>query len=423
VTGILGFMRDAASVVWRVVQQSVLSLRYNWGLGLLSLALAVSLWVFVTERENPTRTETVAGTIEVEAVNVPPDRAVTSINPSSVRVRVSASESVLEDLGAEDFRATVDLSDATAQEVTVEVQVETTADRVEIEGSVPLSVDVVLENVASRTVPVEAQPVGQLPLGFEFGELTVEPAEARVTGPESLIDDVDVLAAEISLTGVRTDIEQTVPLQPRSEGGTLIEGLSIEPEDATVGLEVIQTDFTIFTRVTPEITGQLAPGHNVTGVQVDPLFVSISGPIEALEAIDQVAGVPTEEVSIDGARDDVTRTVALRLPDGTRSDRPTVTVTVAIEPQVGQFAFSVAPRVTNLSPGLVADLSQTTVEVQLAGSYETLNALSAEDIGATLDLGGLGIGTHSVAPQVQPPPDTFVVGVTPPRIDVTIRQQ
>lgn len=422
-SGLVGLFRETLGIVWRFVQQSVLSLRYNWGLGLLSLALAVSLWVFVTERENPTRTETVPGTIEVEAVNVPPELAVTSITPGSVRVRVSASESALADLGSEDFRATVDLSEATAQEVSLEVSVESSADRVEIEAAVPISVTVALENLTSRSVPVEAHPVGQLPAGFEMGELTVEPTEAVVTGPESLVLGVEAVDAEVSLTGVRTDLEQRATLRPRGVNDTVIEGLSVEPENATVSLEVVQVDFTIFSRVTPEITGQLAAGYNVTGVQVEPLFVSVSGPVEALQAIDAVAGVPTEEVSIDGAQDDVTRTVALRLPEDVRTDRPTVTVTVSVEPQVGQFAFSVAPRVTGLAPELVADLSQTSVEVRLAGSYETLNALSAEEIGVTVDLSGLEVGTHSVAVQVQPPPDTIVVGVTPAQLDITIRQR
>jgi hypothetical protein len=47
------------------------SLRANIGLGVLSLALAVSLWAFVTEEENPKRTDSFPDSIPVETVNVP----------------------------------------------------------------------------------------------------------------------------------------------------------------------------------------------------------------------------------------------------------------------------------------------------------------------------------------------------------------
>ena len=44
---------DAIRTAGLLVVQIVGSLRYNWGIGLLSLGLAISLWVFVTDRENP----------------------------------------------------------------------------------------------------------------------------------------------------------------------------------------------------------------------------------------------------------------------------------------------------------------------------------------------------------------------------------
>ncbi|MCH8161223.1 MAG: hypothetical protein IIB88_04940, partial [Chloroflexi bacterium] len=52
----------AGLVIW----QAVSSLRYNWGIALLSLALAGSLWVFVTDQDDPETTRRVPGSIPGE---------------------------------------------------------------------------------------------------------------------------------------------------------------------------------------------------------------------------------------------------------------------------------------------------------------------------------------------------------------------
>src|SRR5688572_15544339 len=79
-------------------------------LALLSLFAAISIWIVVTDAENPNRVAVFGGAIEVRAVNVPDGLAVASIQEPSVSIRVSASENEFEELTIEDFRAEVDLS-------------------------------------------------------------------------------------------------------------------------------------------------------------------------------------------------------------------------------------------------------------------------------------------------------------------------
>ena len=404
---------------------AVLSLRYNWGIGVLSIALAVALWVFVTDREDPDRTAFVLGTVPIEAINVPADQAVLSISESGVRVRTRAPESVFDNLTTEDFRATVDLSDAVGEQTTATVMVESLERRADVVDFTPTEVRVTLEPVVQRSVPVGVREVGGLPRGFRLGEVVVDVDEAVVTGPERLVNEVTVAEADVNLAGADADFEQRVPLQARDGRGGDIQGVSVEPEAAVVQVDVEQIDFSNVYVIQPNVTGTPAAGYNVTAIEVAPAFVTITGPAEIFGALDPIAGISTDPVSIDGATADVIRTVALQVPEGATvsAPGPGVTVTVTIEPVVGTFGFSVALQVANLPDGLVVTPGVSTLQVILSGPAPELRTLTAADITATIDLEGLDAGQHTVPVVMSVPTFATVVTVTPPQISVTIREQ
>jgi len=404
---------------------AVLSLRYNWGIGILSVALAVALWVFVTDREDPDRTAFVLGTVPIEAINVPPDQAVLSISESGVRVRARAPESVFDNLTTEDFRATVDLSDAVGEQITATVMVESLERRADVVDFTPTEVRVTLEPVIQRSVPVGVREVGGLPRGFRLGEVVVDVSEAVVTGPERLVNQVVVAEADVNLAGADADFEQRVPLQARDGQGGDVQGVSVEPEAAVVQVAVEQLEFSAAYIVQPNVTGTPAVGYNVTAISVTPAFVTISGPADLFAALDPIAGILTDAVSIDGATTDVVRTVALQLPAGATvaAPGPGVTVTVTIEPAVGTFGFSVALQLTNLEGGLVATPSQSTLQVILSGAATDLRSMTATDVRATIDLADLDAGEHTVPVLLNIPTFASVVSVTPAEITVTIREE
>jgi len=339
----LGWLRDTTVTLTSFLLQGVGSVRENWGVGVLSIVLAVALWVFVTDKENPDVTGTVSGDIAVEAVNVPEDQAVFSLSPETVRVRVQAPERVFDDLEAGDFIASIDLSGVTSQQAVVPVRVETSKGRVEIVEMSPAQVTVRLESVTSRTVPVETNLVGPPPPGFETRSLTVEPAETVVTGPESLVDRVASVEADVNLTGLRTNFQETLLLQARDQQGGAIQGVNIEPESAVVTIEIAQLEFSRVFVVLPGISGTPATGFRVAGLEVSPSFVTITGPAEVFQSLDPVTGIATEPISIDGASADVVRPVALRLPEGARVEQSSVTVRVIIQPLPSGTPASSAP--------------------------------------------------------------------------------
>ncbi len=418
----LNWLGNATIMAGLVTRQGILSFRYNWGIALLSIVLALSLWVYVTDRENPDVTDWVLFTIAVvEANPPPPGRVVFPPLQESIRVRVRAPESVFERLAAEDFRATVDLADATGGRPTVDVNVESLESRAVVVDFSPETISITLENVIERTVLVSTQLVGVPPRGFEAREITVEPGEAVVTGPESLVSRVEAAEADVNLTGIRSDFEQPqLLLQARDASGSDIQGVSIEPESALVRAEIVQLEFSIDIIVRPGVSGLPAAGYNVAAIQADPATVVVTGSLEVLQGIDVVQGILTETVSIEGTTGSVVRAATLLLPEGASVDQTIVTVRVTIEAARGQFSFDVVLQMTNLGEGLNASITPPTVRVVLEGAVPDLRAMAVNAILADIDLEGLGAGDHVVPVRVQAPPDTVLISISPPEVSVTL---
>ena len=417
----LSWLGNALIMAGLVVRQGILSFRYNWGIALLSIVLALSFWIYVTDRENPDVTDWLPFTVAVEEANRPPLLAMFPPLQESIRVRVRAPESLFERLTAEDFRATVDLAGATGGRTTVDVNVESRKSRAVVVDFSPETLSVTLENVVVRTVPVRTQLVGVPPRGFEAREITVEPGEAVVTGPESLVSRVEAVEVDVNLTGIRSDFEQPqLLLQARDASGSDIQGVSIEPESAFVRAEIVQLEFSIDIIVRPDVSGLPAAGYNVTAVQADPATVVVTGSLEVLQGLDVVQGILTETVSIEGTTASVVRAATLQLPEGASIDQTIVTVRVTIEAARGQFSFDVVPQMTNLGAGLNASITPSTVRVVLEGAVPDLRAMGVNAILADIDLDGLGAGDHVVPVRVQAPPDTVLISISPPEVSVTL---
>ncbi|MGE0134253.1 MAG: YbbR-like domain-containing protein [Dehalococcoidia bacterium] len=390
------------------------------GLALFSLVIGVVLWVIVTDVENPTRVDTFSAQIPVEAVNVDGDLAVANASLPSVQVRVSAPEDAWDELSVTNFRAFVDLNGLEAREQIAPVQVEVSGiRRVRVIDTIPSRVQVNLEPLETRDVPVTTRVVGVAPRGYEPGAVQPDQTTVEVAGPQSLVSRVTAAVATVNVTGLTVGLEQTVNLVPVVEGGGEVRGVTVRPETVRVSVAVVQTQLTRTLPVTAEVTGQPAAGYRVSGVDVLPTTVTIEGHIDVLQALDTLV---LPGVDIGGQTTDVKATVRPNLPEGVSivPAGTTVTVEVTIAAIPGSIALTLAPEVTNVRQGLLARVTPGSVSVILDGPLPRLNALASGAVRATVDASNLGPGTHDLRVNIQAPDGVFVRQVQPVSVSVTL---
>jgi YbbR domain-containing protein len=128
-------------------------------------------------------------------------------------------------------------------------------------------------------------------------------------------------------------------------------------------------------------------------------------------------------VDLTNLRTNQTRNVRLQLPARIRSQRDTVTVTLRVEPQIGDYAFPVAPTIENLPSGMHATPQTPTITVKLTGPVPTLRALQPGSIRATVNAEGLGEGAHVLDATITVPQGLTLASFEPRQVVVTLAKQ
>ena len=386
-------------------------------LAFVSLFAAVALWVAVTDAENPEETFDFSGGLIVRAVNVPQGLAVGSVKEDIVFVRVRATEDVFTELTTDDFVAEVNMAAERQPTSTKAVNVRSTREDVEVVSWTPASVEVTLEEEASKQVTVQVNRQGTPAQGVVVSSVEATPTTVRVTGAASLVERVQSASVDVNLTGVRISQQQQYSLAARDASGADLRPLRIEPAAAEVRIAVSQVEVSWPVTVTLTTRGAVADGYNLVGTTVDPPLITIQGPLEQVQAI---SFVPTEEMDLTNLRSNQTRNVRLQLPASVKSQRDTVSVTLRIEPQIGDFTFPVAPSLENLDSGRRATLQTSTIAVHVRGPVPTLRSLPAGAIRATVNVEGLAPGAHVLDANVSVPAGLTLVSFNPPQVVVII---
>lgn len=372
-----------------------------FALAVVSLLGALALWVAVTDAENPMQDQEFGAAIRIQAINVPEGLAVRSITPDAVRVEVRATEDDFARLTNASFRATVDMTGIREGETERVVFVDVVdVDDVEVVSINSATVAVTLENAATKTVPVRVNRIGGSQAGYVVTEEDTNPDQVTVTGAASLIALVESVAADINLTGVRSNIQQQYNLTARDGTGADVRRIVITPRTAEVRLTIQQQDTYIVLPVVPRLEGSTPPGYRITGVQTDPSTIVANGPEGQLRGLSLV---DTEPIDIDGANVSLVREVRLQVPDGVQVSREVVTLAITIEPEVVERVITVAPRVENTPAGLNANVLTSSVAIRVRGEMLTLNDLPAGAVQAVVNAEGLAEGEHMVDVEVRLP--------------------
>jgi YbbR domain-containing protein len=183
----------------------------NWLLKLISLAFAIVLWFFVM---GESRME-VNHIVPLEYVNLPEGLMIASEVPTSAALRINGPRALQVNLDAGDIGLRVDLKDLSAG-VTSFKRLDETLDipgGLKITRISPSYVDVKLERVREREVPVRVVLTGDPAPGFLVKSTKADPDRVVVIGAESEIKVVSEVVTEgIDITNVRENFTQTAAI-------------------------------------------------------------------------------------------------------------------------------------------------------------------------------------------------------------------
>ncbi|MDX1601337.1 MAG: CdaR family protein [Anaerolineales bacterium] len=388
---------------------------------LLAFVLALTVWVAAVNSEDPIEERTFPNAIPIEVRNQPAGMLIVEEPQANARISLRAPRSVWNQLSADDISVWIDLSDAQAGRLELELQRNVRQEPVQVTGLEPGSVSLELEPAASKQLPIDVQVNGEPAIGYRANTPTIEPSQATISGPQSNVDRVIRAVVEVDISGRSTDFNQAVRLQPIDAEGQPVGDVDVQPITAEVSISVEDLGGYRSVVVLPRIEGEVEPGYQLTRITVSPTLVRVFAPDP--QVINELSSfVETEPVELSGATEDFERRVSLNLPEGVSIvGEPSVVVRVSIDPIENSITLSRPVELQGLGQDLFATASPDSVNLILFGPVPILDEIGPDDVRVVVDLLGLEIGTHQLEPEIiVASPDVRVQSVLPDTIEVTI---
>jgi YbbR domain-containing protein len=373
---------------------------------LLALVLGFAVWMSAVTAADPDETRPPL-TVPLEVIGQESSLVITNDIPKSIEVSLRAPRSVWERLNSQEnaVRAVLDVSTLSAGEHELPIRIHIDERPVQIVFANPTKVAINLEPLAVQTLPVSLSLSGQPAIGYQAGEVTLEPTEVLISGPQSLVDKVARARVRLNLDDVRESIEQAMQIEIVDAQDTPIKGVTINPESVQVNIPVSQQGGFRDVAVKVVVRGQVAAGYRLENISVFPPVITVFA--EDPELVSALPGVvDTQPLELQDAKQDITTRLTLNLPENVTivgsEAAQTVQVQVAISPiQTSLTLLNQPIKLIGLPEGLAAQISPQTVDVIISGPLPVLEVLTPRDITVTVDVTGLDIGTHQLTPKLE----------------------
>ncbi len=206
---------------------------HNLGLKLISLALAVGLWLAVYRE--PLSEVAIDTVIEFE--NMPANLEISAESIPKAEVRLRGPQRVVRRLQASEVYAEINLEtvrpgdrtyDLTAQEIHHPQELE-------VVQVVPSQIHLSFDTRITRQVPVRPRVIGTFATGYQIGHIQIDPPNITIIGPKKRIEAVEAATTDpIDVTGAISRVTFT---RHAYVSDPLIQATSSDPVHITVIME------------------------------------------------------------------------------------------------------------------------------------------------------------------------------------------
>lgn len=389
---------------------------------LLAFILSIVVWISAVVTADPNE-ELTFRPVAIEKIGLASDLLIVSDVPTQVRLTLRAPRSIWDQLNKNPSLVTawIDLSGYGPGSYTVEVKTRVDISPIRLEMVDPQEVEITLERLVSKELPIDLQVSGDLALGYNKGVAVIEPDTLRISGAESAVAKVSQAIVKLDISGAIATVERTIPVEIVDANGDLVEDITVTPKEVQVTQPVDLLGGFKNVAVKVVTTGQVANGFRLTNIAISPPTVTLFS--DDPNVLESVPGfVETLPVELTGLNEDTEINVGLNLPQGISLVRdPRVLVQISVAAIEGSLTLTVPVEVIGLPPELQAIISPVTVDIIVAGPLIILDTLSPEDFLVVLDLTGLPEGVYQRTPEVEVlPAEIRIQTILPETVEVTI---
>ncbi|MDA8233321.1 MAG: CdaR family protein [Clostridia bacterium] len=302
--------------------------RRNVSIKVVSVLLAVLLWVYVGNLQNPT-VDRMVPNVPLEHRGLPGQLAVSTI-PAAVQVRVQGLSNAINNFSPRELKAHVNLEEVKPGVNWLPVKVTGVPSGLRVATVQPEQIKVEITTIGRKQIPIHVEYHGETALGFGVTKPVLKPEVVVLRGPVEKLDQVARAIVTVELQGTKSELVEYLPAQLVDSKGRVTDSrvVQFEPKVIEVRVPVVKTLLTREIPVKVLLQGEPAPGFRVERIVASPVRVVASGEEKILKELREALTLP---VSIAGKDRDFTVEAGLEIPAGVTFDRTKVQVEIKLK--------------------------------------------------------------------------------------------
>jgi YbbR domain-containing protein len=280
-------------------------LRQDLGLRIISVLLAITLWVFVNSGQ---RGSVEFFTVPISYRNLPPHFLIVNPHPESARIQVTGPRTLLSLIEPSHLMIKLDLTGVAVGQASFKIGSDSfNVPRQTMVTSIsPSQIVLDIDRIVTRDAPVHVSLEGSVTKGYRVSSVTAAPSTVRLKGPSKDLARIDRVESEpVNVSATTSNISHVVPLISPSER------VRLDPAQVTANVTLSQVIGQKEFRGVP-----IGVRNNDYPVKLDPARINLTlhGPILKLQQIDLSKAVFVDADGILPGSYDVP--VQISLPDG-----------------------------------------------------------------------------------------------------------
>lgn len=395
----------------------------NGTLKVLSVIIAVILWLYAVSELNPETTNSIYDIpIEIKNEDALKDKQLTlAADPTAkVNIRIRGLVNDIRKVNEANVKAVLDLEN-----------IDWTGTRqvpLNIEGLLPREVKldkipevaVTVNKIITKKIPIEVKISGDTAANYYRHDVISEPESITIYGAESLVDSVVQGVVQVKLDNEDNTFEQSLAIRLVDGAQRIVDSkyVNMRQNFAMVKIPIYPVKGL---SIVPNVVGKPIEGYELDGIEVEPSSITVNGYASVLNPLTEIS---TDVIDIQDADTDVQATVDLTRMEGVyvNPGQPTkIKVIVRISERVIDKNFTLDNIVfSDLTEGYNFEVLSEPITVRVTGPYNLVYPMTVEAFAPNVDLTGLEPGIHDVALNLNKPTGLQEVKTSSDKVKVNI---
>lgn len=375
----------------------------RWFYILLSILLAVLVWMYIRDVENPTQDHTYYGVeIQLSGERVLEERGLTvaSLSQKTVNIKVNAPIRVLNDLSPDNITATIDVSQCSAPgeyQLTCTPKLPSNIDTSDAYfPDTAQIITVTIDNLATETKNVELKLEGSVADGYQAGTPVFDPETVELSGTAEQLARISRVAVILEADDLKETYSGRLPI-------TLLDENDQPITDTNVSLSEDSAYLTLPVGVMKEVplTVSFIPGGGATGdgdvdVDIQPKTINVIGTEDAVAGLTEIS---LGSIDLSTVLDTSVITMPIRLSTAldNASGITEAQVTVTVKGLATRSLDVSNIEIANVPDGYSVEKVTQTRTIVIRGSESALEQVDPNQVWIVADMSKItATGTNSV---------------------------